>query len=252
MKTTKPWEKHQKIVTDYIDKYGYDNLLREPTIQGTMFVGDNDITRQEYYELVKNINYDKCWRQAIQDKGYGNPERFPLNPNTSGNYVHCAYHLSQFEEVHKVAVRDLDYITEVGAGYGAMATVCYKAGFRGKYICFDLPVFSEIQRQYILANTCLDFGCYSDIRQLIELQPSDESMFISTWAVSEMPTSYRDNILNQVTKYKNILLAYQCFFEGMDINGYFEEWQKKYENFSWVNENCMDTNHKYLFGRDFY
>jgi hypothetical protein len=251
MSTTDPWTKHQVIVKKYLEENGYENFLREPTIKGTMFVGDNETTRDEYCELVKNINYDKVWKHAIRDSGFGNPERFPFAPYSSGNYIHCAYHLAKFEEAHGVAVKDLDHILEVGAGYGAMATVCRQAGFTGKYVCFDLPIFSDIQRIYIGKNG-YEYITISEIRSLIGDMPSDNSMFISTWAVSEMPEDYRMHILNQVPKYKNVLLAYQSFFEGMDINGFFDEWQKQYEQYSWVNMPCADEDHKYLFGRDFY
>jgi len=251
MNTTKPWTKHQGIVEAYIEKHGYDNFLREPTIKGTMFVGATSVTEEEYYQLVKNINWDSCWKDAIIDNGTGNPERFPLYPVSSGNYIHCAYHLSQFEEYHKVAVKDLDFIMEIGCGYGAMAKVCYQAGFRGQYILFDLPVFSEIQREYLKEIPFCNY--ISDIKELLKVKiPVEKTMFISTWAVSEMPTGYRNNLLNLTPVFKNILLAYQCEFEKMDINSYFNEWVKGMENHTWVNIDTVDPNHKYLFGRYFY
>lgn len=250
MTTTKPWERHQKVVKTYIEEYGYDNFLREPTIKGTMFVGDNDTSRQEFAELVKNPNWDSCWKDAIKDDGFGNPERFPLYPESSGNYIHCAYHLAKYEEAHKVKLSDLELILEVGCGYGAMSKVCRQAGFTGRYILFDLPIFNEIQSNYLNGIPFTYF--IDDIGDLFGVEFGNSSMFISTWAVSEMPTDYRDSILNICPHFSEILLAYQCMFEGMDINSYFNEWQKKLTEHSWVNIEAMDPNHKYLFGHNFY
>jgi hypothetical protein len=250
MKTTNPWTKHQDIVKRYIDENGYSNILREPTVKGTMFVGYNETTIAEWEYIVQNKDYDFKWRNAIKDDGFGNPERFPLNDKTSGNYIHCAYHLAKFEELHGVSVKDLNLIFEVGAGYGAMAKVCKQAGFNGTYVLMDLPIFSELQKNYLKTNYNYEF--IQDIKQLNDIEITKESLFISTWAVSEMPEEYREGILIKATEFNNILLAYQSYFEGMDIYEYFDKWKEKYSQFVWINTPCMDENHKYLFGRNFY
>jgi hypothetical protein len=251
MSVTKPWENHQIAFGKYIESYGYDSFLREPTIKGTMFVGENDTTTEEFKRLVKNKDWDKKWEYAIYDAGIGNPERFSLYTKSSGNYIHCAYHLATYEGTHGIDISDLDCIVEVGCGYGAMANVCRQAGFTGEYIMFDLPVFSELQSNYL--STCGVGGVYiSDIKELLSTEIPQNSMFISTWAVSEMPNDYRDKILCLASKFNEVLLAYQSEFEGMDIYTYFENWKKNIETHTWENIPCVDTNHRYLFGHNFY
>lgn len=252
MSVTNPWAKHQSVVEAYLEYSGYDNALREPTIKGTMFVGDCSTTRVEYNELVKHEDYDNCWRKAIQDDGTFNPERFPLNPNTSGNYIHCAYHLMRLKIAHDIKVRDVSTIVEVGAGYGSMAKVCRQAGFKGTYYLFDLPIFSKLQSVYLANNSKYEFITDLDKLSDLSISSKDNTLFISTWAASEMPEEYRDRVLNQVNKFKYVLLAYQSMFEGMDIYTYFEEWQQKTNQYVWLNEYCVDKNHRYLFGRNFY
>jgi hypothetical protein len=253
MSVTKPWENHQKVVKKYIDDNGYDDFLREPTIKGTMFVGENDTTVEEFKRLVKNKDWDRKWESAIFDAGIGNPERFSLYPKSSGNYIHCAYHLSEYERIHGVDISELDCIVEVGCGYGAMATVCRQAGFGGEYIMFDLPIFNEIQNEYMESGGHYGgFSCITEINKLINGDVPKDSMFISTWAVSEMPTEYRDKILGIVPKFNEVLIAYQSEFEGMNIYGYFEEWQKGITTHTWETVPCVDTNHRYLFGHNFY
>jgi hypothetical protein len=240
MNVTKPWENHQKVVKQYIDDNGYDNFLREPTIKGTMFVGENDTTVEEYKRLVRNKDWDRKWESAIYDAGIGNPERFSLYPKSSGNYIHCAYH-------------ELDCIVEVGCGYGAMANVCRQAGFSGEYIMFDLPIFSKLQSEYMYLNGHINgHMCIETIDMFLSTEVPQNSMFISTWAVSEMPTEYRDKILGIVPKFNEVLIAYQSEFEGMNIYGYFEEWQKGIPTHTWETVPCVDTNHRYLFGHNFY
>jgi hypothetical protein len=163
MSVTKPWENHQKVVKKYIDDNGYDNFLREPTIKGTMFVGENDTTVEEFKRLVKNKDWDRKWESAIYDAGIGNPERFSLYPKSSGNYIHCAYHLSEYERIHNIDISELDCIVEVGCGYGAMAKVCRDT--TQCLICRFLMIFKWSMLQ--LTTTDMDYVIMISLQKLV-------------------------------------------------------------------------------------
>ena len=252
--TTDPWMTHVKNFHKFFIEGDLDNFLREAIIISTMFVGNTPAIDIEYKYLVENHHWDSTWKSAIKDSGIGNPMRYTYNSETSGNRIHCAYHLAQFEERMNYRVKDMDFILEIGAGYGCMTDVCFGAGFRGKYYLFDLPIFSLLQEFYL--GTLKESEAYyiSDVSELEKIIPTDKSMVISTWALSEFPTSYRDRLLLYCLNYRHLLFAYQLEFGGMDIRKYFEMFRETHTEYSWQNYKIkhMHDNHEYMFGSNFY
>src|SRR5207244_11597755 len=46
-------------------------------------------------------------------------------------------------------VDDLACVLEFGGGYGSMCRLFHNLGFRGRYLIFDLPAFSALQRFFL-------------------------------------------------------------------------------------------------------
>jgi len=243
MAVTDFWKDKVKSIEQFLKDYPIEEFYKCQSLVSTMFFGDTGILKKEYAYLSK---IDK-WKNAI--KNNDTFKKYLHDKSTSGSHIHAGYHLAQFEKYCNKKIEDMDVILEVGCGYGAMAKVCFQAGFKGTYILLDLPVMSKIQKHYLREY---ESNCHF-VNELIRI-PSAEiynSLFISTWAASEMPVNYRDEIMDRSLEYSNILLAYQCFFENMNLEIYFNNFKNNNLQFKWHNMiiDVMDSNHRYLFGK---
>jgi hypothetical protein len=70
-------------------------------------------------------------------------------PGSSGTLIHHAYHLHRFETVTGRFLLELQEIIEFGGGYGSMARLLARLGYRGRYHIHDLPEFAALQRFYL-------------------------------------------------------------------------------------------------------
>jgi hypothetical protein len=198
------WPRHQLSIrrhTAIDDPYSF---LSWSTIVATMFVGSGaEFTRDEFNAL------DLRYRNILQEPYFGQPELMRVyGTTTSGNLIHQAYHLMQFEKSAKVKVEDLDSIVEFGGGYGAMALLCRRLGFIGKYTIIDLSEFSLLQEFYLFNTIGL---------QNIELVDSWDGskmkadLLMAIYSLSEVSIDYRLHILNSIeTKYH--FLAHQDLY----------------------------------------
>lgn len=222
-------------------------FLRWPMIMRTMFVGLRLYVLRELWFLRKRGWLR--WRKAIRESTVGRPYRFPLSPASSGNLIHYAYHLANFEEVAGTRSSDLDLILEFGGGYGGMCRVIHNAGFEGRYVIFDLPLFSALQRyflqmnglsvaQYPRASTAKDVLCISDLESLQAalngLPSRGKFMLLAAWSLSEAPVQIRNVILNMTDKFRFFLIGYQGRFAGLDNGKFFADWAARRTQMAWT------------------
>jgi hypothetical protein len=79
--------------------------------------------------------------------------------------------------------------------------------------------------------------------------PAD-SMFISTWALSEMPLDLRDSILAMTSPFKTFLISYQEQFGEVDNSAFFTMWQGARPDVEWRGWRMHHLPHShYLVGR---
>src|SRR5262249_29537133 len=123
--------------------------LRWDVIQDTMFVGAASYVAKELTFLKKHPDWASRWRRAIQESPIGHPLRYPFFPASSGNLIHHAFHLAQFEEKTQIQVNNIGFVLEFGGGYGSMCRLLHNLGFHGKYVILDLPFFSLLQSFYL-------------------------------------------------------------------------------------------------------
>ncbi len=160
----------------------------------------------------------------------------------------------------------MDYVFEFGGGYGSMCRLFYNLGFHGRYIIFDLPSLSALQRYYLRTigfrvKSTTEFVksedgivCVSDIQQLISLLPdhikASNALFLATWSISESPIRIRELILPRISDFQSFLIAYQDGFEEVNNVEYFDNWKKTIKNVAWQSwriEHLPGNN--YLVGR---
>lgn len=245
-------------------------FLQWDVIKKTMDIGDADFVNIELDFLRSGSNWGR-WQRAIREVPIGEPTRSTVYPASSGNLIHHAYHVAQFEAKTELDITSFDCIFEFGGGYGGMYRLIHNLGFNGKYVIFDFPAFSAIQQYFIRCiglevHTLKSFKsaqsgviCISDLQQLKILlsdhMPVDNGAFIATWSISECPMEFRELILSLLTRFKAFLIAYQGRFEGNDNLAFFDNWKRSKQQYDWYNfkidhiPNELFSNNYYLIGQ---
>lgn len=216
-----------------------------------------DVTKNSlYYEsnLIELFTLWKenwsFWKKIVPEKNVGSGPYFALIPSTTGNSIHLSHHLHEFSKLGGLP-SEYDQIVEVGGGFGSMCRLCFKTGFTGKYIIFDLPEINLLQEYYLKENSVplKNITLSSTITEFSKaIDPKKKTLFIATWSFSEMPLALREGLLKKLT-FDAVLIGYQNNFEEVNNSSYFKSFKKKYKNFKWQTEELffLPNNH-YLFG----
>jgi len=241
-------------------------FLRWDVVSSTMFIAFARFIYTELNFLKHRPDWNLRWRAAIQESPVGYPIPYIFYPASSGNLIHHAYHIAQFEEKTKVQVENIEFVFEFGGGYGSMCRLFHNLGFNGRYIIFDLPSFSALQRYFLktiglpvrsvaeFMKSKTGIVCVSDVQELKALLAdnigANNGMFIATWSISESPMGVRDSILPLVSGFELFLIAYQDRFEEVNNADFFNNWKGLNKNITWQNwriEHIPDSS--YLIGR---
>ncbi len=240
-------------------------FLRWQPIKTTMFVVNDDYIVRELISLRRQDDWRKRWRGAIRESRIGHPTPFWLYPRSSGNLIHHAYHLTQFERNTGRSIDKIDFVLEFGGGYGSMCRLFHNLGYKGRYLIFDLPEFSALQRSYLLSiglpvNEVSIFmssrdgvSCISDIDELTRIIKNingKNALFISTWAISETPKALRNLILPIIINFDYFLIAYHAKYCEIDNIDFFKQWKLTTNNIQWSEWEIkhLPCNH-YLIGK---
>lgn len=194
------------------------DFLRWDVIRRTMFVGSSRYVRRELDALRDDPGWNSRWRQAIIENRAGDPPGFPRYRASSGNLIHHAYHLHQYEHACGTRVSDIACVVEFGGGYGSMCRLIHRLGFRGRYIIIDLPVFLALQAFYldetgITANA--DIRQFEDPGEVMPAMGPGKTMFIATWSYSEVPPPVRSRIAPVMAACTHLLVGFQDRFEDL-------------------------------------
>ena len=184
---------------------------------------------------------------GIHEHSFGSPTPFIFYPWSSGNLIHNAHHLAQFENITHQNITDFDYVFEFGGGYGSMARLFHNLGFKGKYIIYDLPEFSQLQKIY------LDKIGMKNVEFVTRIEGIPNSngkvLFIATWSLSEAPLDLRNQILDKVTA-NSYLFAYQRSFDVFNNIEYFNKFRNELKLKWYDSEIKHIPDNNYLFGSD--
>lgn len=163
---------------------------------------------------------DHWWPEPMQTElGYVLGELGTDNFSIAGqseyrNAIHQAYHLLRWEAVTGKRIADMQSIYEFGGGYGAMALIANRLGFRGKYYIYDLPEFALLQQWYLGQMGITGVEWRNRITAL------DADLLIACYSLSETTIEQRDRVLDKV-RANSYLLLYSAEWEEYDNRAYF-------------------------------
>ncbi len=199
------WDLRQNVAKNDPTKF-----LTWPGVVATMFVGNAPYIDYEVDQLPLTR-----YREHLEEPKIGDPVLYDRNlqntTSTSGNLIHQAYHISQWEKIGGNFLPELETIIEIGGGYGAMALICHRLGFRGRYIIYDLPEFSLLQ-QYYLSNVGVD-GV--EFKTQIDRPMIEADLLIGLYSLNEMTLPARGTIIN-LCPAQSYLIAYGANWGGVD------------------------------------
>ncbi len=220
------WSTHQTSLRDAI-------RTRDPRAFSTWDPVADTMAPPPYARFVRpELQYLKChdwrrWPGVLRGTGLF----------TKTNAIHHAYHLCRFENETGVNVLDFDLILEFGGGYGEMRRVIDRLGFTGRYILFDLPEQSALQRYYLRGAgnpPTATFSDFESVRAAVEAEPrGSRKLFIATWSFDEAPLATRSAFTDLLSSFDAFLLAYQVSFAGIDNQAFFAGWREQFPNLRW-------------------
>jgi len=237
------------------------HFLRWKVVRETMFLSS---VHGAELKFLKRAEWP-FYRNAITEVPIGNPIRTP-DMRTSANRIHQAYHIARFFDHRKNRIEDLKCIMEFGGGYGCMCHLLCSMGFKGEYVLYDLPHFSQLQKYYLTSTGLTvrssadgartsnpSIWCVSSFQELdVVLERiglTDPSLFIATWSLSEAPVAVRNLVSKRIGGFSSFLIGYQNRFEQVDNSEYFRNFTKDFGSTAWRNVPIEhDKGNHYLFG----
>jgi hypothetical protein len=243
------WSRNVARLRELVLSRNPREFLRWDVITRTMFVPLGRYIRQELAFLKSSSDWRPRWRSAIAESPVGRPVPYFFYPSSSANLIHHAYHLAQFEEKSSLPITGLDFVFEFGGGYGSMCRLFHRLGFTGRYLIYDLPAFSAIQRFYLgslglplvplesFLNSASGIACISEPGQLERvlqlLRPTASSLFLATWSLSETPLDVRSWLVPLLTTFRSFLLAFQDAFGEVDNLSFFRDFVQRSTHVRW-------------------
>ncbi|WP_415323615.1 hypothetical protein [Candidatus Pelagibacter sp. Uisw_127] len=217
-----------------LQKKNITNFLRESFIQKMFFLHNRFFVYAELKDLQKNKSWS-LYKKLINEDAIGNPIRYFLYSESSGNRINHVYHLNILSRELNINLTDIKKVFEFGGGYGCMARIFSKLNKKIKYTCFDTHYVNLLQFYYLKHNN-LDVGfskknnffLNSNLKKVKEIhEPKLKSLFIANWSLSETPNKFRKEFISIIKKNEFILICFQEKFEDIDNLKYFNNLKYK-------------------------
>ncbi len=239
------WERHRWEFRRHVQRDDIAGFLNWSTVTATMFAGETPFIRSELEALRAQPDWESVWRPAIEDSGVGRAPRMSGEPSTNANMIHQAFHLMMWNKATLREVEDLETITEFGGGYGAMALVASRLGFRGTYRIVDFPELCLLQMYYLSQH---ELGCGVEFRESVD-QRSD--LLVACYSLSEVPLTYRAGYLGDGRmdrEAESYLLAMQDRWDDVDNLEWVREFTCQHDNLQWSVFPMVRPGHWYAMG----
>lgn len=213
------------------------NFLREGFIQKMFFLHNRFFVFSELNYLKRSKNF-KFYKKLLKESSIGNPVRYFLYQNSSGNRINHVYHLNVLSTELNLNLNQIKEVYEFGAGYGCMAHIFSKINKNTKYTCFDTHYVNLLQYYYLKHNN-LDVGfsekhkilLSSDLKKINKnTNKYSNCLFIANWSLSETPIKFRKSFVPLMKGSKYILICFQEKFENINNLKYFTYLKKKILN----------------------
>ena len=222
-------------------------FLRMPIIRKTMFATNSPYLLKEYNELDTSADWESTWQRATREIPFGHPTPYYKDRGTSGNMIHQAFQLLQFQKKSAGRISDLTHVLEFGGGYGAMCRLVHNLGFAGSYVIYDVPQISGLQEFYLDgaglrrpgqgASSIALVTDTSSIKQHFPTGSGDHKrMVIALWSLSEAPMESRNEFVDYIRHAEYCLAAFQGVFEGIDNLSFFHSIQSICSDKAWMIE----------------
>ncbi len=238
--TTGSWAERRREIRRLVATRDPQGFLAWDAVVTSMTVGDLRTVVPELRALRAAPAWRAYWRPAVREDLVGCATPFLLYPASSGTLLHHAFHLLQFEQATGRRVTDVGRIVELGGGYGSMARLVDRLGFRGAYHLHDLPELSLLQQFFLQSvwatrparDLSLTFSSrLADARTVLAATPP--ALFIATWSLSETPLTTREQWRPLLDRCGSFLLGYQGRFEGIDNATWFREYAATRPDVAW-------------------
>jgi hypothetical protein len=216
-----------------LKKNNLKNFLRNGFIQKMFFIHN----RLFIYNELNILKQSKDWqfyKTLIKEDSIGNPIRFFLYPQSSGNRINHVFHLSILKNELGINLKQIKNIFEFGAGYGCMARIFSKINKNIKYLCFDTYYINLLQYYYLKHNNLNvgfnrkknNFLLESNLNKIYPINKK-KYLFIANWSLSETPINFRKKFEKLIDNSQYILICFQEKFEDIDNLKYFNLLKKK-------------------------
>jgi hypothetical protein len=250
------WDDNSKALRELAHAKKMRSFLRADVIRDTMFASDPVLAARELKSLQQRSDFGPRWARALTEHPLGSPPLMSGYPLTSTNRVHKAHALATLEdETGRETARFSSYF-EFGAGYGATLAIARALGFQGPAHLVDLPAFLALQQWYLDCTgvggvTGYSAGGSSGLASYLDAlrQREQDSLFISTWALSEAPIAVREEVLANLGC-GFVFIAAQPTFGGIDNIEYFRARLATYgANHTWTTLSVLGLEgHCYFLG----
>ena len=193
------------------------------------------------YKELRSLKESSKWnfyKKLLIEDEVGNPVRYFLYPDSSGNQINHVFHISMLINEFNLDIKKIKKVFEFGGGYGCMARIFSKINRKINYTCFDTYCVNLLQFYYLKYNN-LDVGFTKKNNFFLKSDPkeiknSDKnnfySLFIANWSISETPINFRKKFEKIMKKSNYLLIGFQENFENIDNLKYFYQLKKKISN----------------------
>ena len=184
---------------------------------------------QELKEIKKSKNW-KYFKYRIKEDNVGNPIRYFLYLDSSGNRINHGYHLYILEkELNIFLKKDIRSVFEFGGGYGCIARIFSKINKEIKFTCFDTNFVNLLQFYYLKHNN-LNVGFSKKnnfyLTSKLKNRTNKYDLFLANWSLSETPINYRKKFFIKIKNIKYIFISFQEKFENLNNLEYFNNIKK--------------------------
>ena len=249
------WIKNESRLRQLLVTEDPREFLSWPMVVWTIFVANQAYVGVSLRSLQLRGDWKSRWEPALRECWVGSPRPYKWFPESSGNLIHQADLLAQFEECTDKRIEDVEFIFEFGGGYGSMSRLAHNLGFRGDYVLFDLPAFSLLQQFFLKSIGVMGprVHCISDLEELGRVLQDNgviaAPLFVAMWSICEVPTEMRERILGLVSSYDAFLILYQERFAQTDNIAFFRKWTQTQEGIDWFGwELAHQPGVRYLIG----